>query len=67
MTHLRSSLARWQPETRPDDSGIRALAGAAWHQPRPWVCIPLDEIQNDFARAAMVNEMNRRHGRRRVR
>lgn len=64
MTHLRSSLARWQRQEPADDAAIRSLAAAAWHQPRPWVCLPLDEIEDDWERMAMVRIMTRRHGRR---
>jgi hypothetical protein len=65
MTQPRSSLARWQPQQPADDAHIRAMAGAAWHQPRPWVCLPLDEIEDDWERMAMVRIMTRRHGKRR--
>ncbi len=63
-TPIRSSLARWQSDTPSDDAHIRSMAAAAWHQPRPWVCLPLDEIANDWLRTGMEGLMNKRHGAR---
>lgn len=65
MTHpIRTSLSRWQGDTPSDDAHIRAMAAAAWHQRRPWVCIPLDEIRDDWVRMGVEAMMIARHGAR---
>jgi len=64
MTAIPTSLSRWQPEAPADAAHIRAMAAAAWHQTRPWVCIPLDEIRDPATRRGVEAEMIMRHGRR---
>lgn len=64
MTRIPTSLARHVPDPPSDEMHIRSMAAAAWHQPRPWVCLPLDEIVNDWLRSGMEALMTERHGRR---
>jgi hypothetical protein len=59
----RSCLARAQARTAPSDEDLLAMRRAAWRSPGVVVLRPKD-IRDDWTRQALVNEANRRYGRR---
>jgi hypothetical protein len=59
----RSCLARHQPRTAPSDEDLLAMRRAAWRQQGLVVLRP-EDVRDDWARQALVNEANRLYGRR---
>lgn len=60
---MRSHLARHQPETPAGEDHLRAMRAAAWHR-QGIVTLRPDEITDEWLRQALVNEAERRFGRR---
>jgi hypothetical protein len=59
----RSCLARSQPRTSPSDEDLLAMRRAAWRHQGVVVLRP-DDVRDDWARQALINEANRLYGRR---
>ena len=60
---MRSPLARLLPETPTSAEHLEAMRRRAWLDQGVIVLRP-DELRDDFARQAIVNEATRRWGRR---
>jgi hypothetical protein len=58
----RSCLARTQARTAPSDEDLLAMRRAAWRQQGVVVLRP-DDVRDDWARQALINEANRLYGR----
>jgi hypothetical protein len=59
----RSCLARAQPRSAPSDEDLLAMRRAAWRSQGVAVLRP-EDIRDDWARQALINEANRLYGRR---
>ena len=59
----RSCLARSQPRTAPNDEDLLAMRRAAWRKQGVIMLRP-EEVRDDWARQALINEANRLYGRR---
>jgi hypothetical protein len=59
----RSCLARHQPRTTPSDEDLLAMRRAAWRHQGVVVLRP-EDVRDDWARQALINEANRLYGRR---
>ena len=59
----RSCLARSQPRTAPSDEDLLAMRRAAWRTQGVVVLRP-EDVRDDWARQALINEANRLYGRR---
>jgi hypothetical protein len=59
----RSCLARHQPRTAPSDEDLLAMRRAAWRHQGVAVLRP-EDVRDDWARQALINEANRLYGRR---
>ena len=59
----RSCLARSQPRTAPSDEDLLAMRRAAWRSQGVVVLRP-EDVRDDWARQALINEANRLYGRR---
>jgi hypothetical protein len=60
---FRSCLARRQPRTSPSDEDLLAMRRAAWRHQGVVVLRP-EDVRDDWARQALINEANRLYGRR---
>jgi hypothetical protein len=59
----RSCLARAQARTAPSDDDLLAMRRAAWRQQGVIMLRP-EEVRDQWARQALINEANRLYGRR---
>jgi hypothetical protein len=59
----RSCLGRAQARTAPSDEDLLAMRRAAWRTQGMVVLRP-EDIRDDWARQALINEANRLYGRR---
>jgi hypothetical protein len=59
----RSCLARAQERTAPSDEELLAMRRAAWRHQGVVVLRP-EDVRDDWARQALINEANRLYGRR---
>jgi hypothetical protein len=59
----RSRLARAQVRTAPSDEDLQAMRRAAWRHQGVIMLRP-EEVRDDWARQALINEANRLYGRR---
>jgi hypothetical protein len=59
----RSCLARSQPRNAPSDEELLAMRRAAWRHQGVVVLRP-EDVRDDWARQALINEANRLYGRR---
>ena len=59
----RSCLARHQPRTAPSADDLLAMRRAAWRHQGVVVLRP-EDVRDDWARQALINEANRLYGRR---
>ena len=59
----RSCLARVQARSAPTDEDLLAMRRAAWRQ-QGVIMIRPEDVRDDWARQALVNEANRLYGRR---
>ena len=62
-TGHRSCLARSQGRATPSDEDLLAMRRAAWRSQGVIVLRP-EDVRDDWARQAFVNEANRLYGRR---
>jgi hypothetical protein len=62
-TGYRSCLARSQPRNAPSDEELLAMRRAAWRHQGVVVLRP-EDVRDDWARQALINEANRLYGRR---
>jgi hypothetical protein len=58
-----SMLGRRAPRQKTGEGELRAMRSAAWHRQGVIVLRP-DDIADDWARQAVINEANRLYGRR---
>jgi hypothetical protein len=59
----RSCLAGAQARTAPSEDDLQAMRRAAWRQEGVVVLRP-EDVRDDWARQALINEANRLYGRR---
>ena len=59
----RSCLARAQAHTAPSGDDLLAMRRAAWRKQGVIMLRP-EEVRDDWARLALINEANRLYGRR---
>jgi hypothetical protein len=59
----RSSLARAAACSAPSEEGLLAMRSAAWRHQGVVVLRP-EDVHDDWARQALINEANRLYGRR---
>jgi hypothetical protein len=59
----RSCLARAQTRTAPSDEDLLDMRRAAWRAQGVVVLRP-EDVRDDWTRQALINEANRRYGRR---